>query len=134
MTTAFIKKGGAYGLGTTAGAKIKAGGQYVPATDVKVKVGGVYQSSVQPPVNLTLPAVTGIPQSSNTLTCNPGTWGGADSIAFRWYKDNLPILDATGSMLTLNPTHIGSVIFCGVTAANQAGAATEVSNSVTIIP
>jgi hypothetical protein len=98
--------------------------------------GGVYMGEVDPPlpVNTSPPVVTGIPQSSNKLTCDPGTWTDADAIAFQWYKDGLPIIGQTGSQLTLNSTYIGSVVRCDVTGSNEVGSDTAQSNDTTIIP
>jgi hypothetical protein len=98
--------------------------------------GGVYMNPTAPPlpVNTSPPVVTGIPQSSNKLTCDPGTWTNADSLAFQWYKDGLVIIGQNGSQLTLNSTYIGSVVRCDVTAFNEAGSDTAQSNDTTIIP
>ena len=100
------------------------------------ELGGVYMTSATvppPPVNTVLPAVTGVPSSSNTLTCDGGTWTGAQSIAFRWLRNNVPMIDQTGSTFTVNSTYIGDVMSCAVTAGNDYGTTTAVSNSVTII-
>jgi len=87
-----------------------------------------------PPVNSVAPAITGTPSSSNTLTCSTGTWSGSPAFAYRWYRDNLPMIGEIGNTLLVISPYIGSVVFCLVTATNAGGVASLPSNSVTIIP
>lgn len=90
---------------------------------------------IKPPVNTIPPNVTGVPSSSNKLTCDTGTWSGdVISIAFQWYRDNVPMIGETGSQLTIVSPYIGSVVKCRVTASNASGSTSEDSNEVTIIP
>jgi hypothetical protein len=100
------------------------------------ELGGVYMVAdiPNPPINTSPPVVTGVPQSSNKLTCDSGTWTDAFSIAFQWYEDNTPVIGQTGSQLTLNSTYIGSVVRCDVTASNEVGSTMAQSNDTTIIP
>jgi hypothetical protein len=86
------------------------------------------------PVNDTPPEITGIPSSSNTLTCDPGTWTDADSISFRWLRNNVPMFEQTGSTLLVISPYIGDVMSCAVTAHNEVGPTTELAPGVTIIP
>ena len=88
------------------------------------------------PVNTVAPAITGIPSSSNTLTCSTGTWTNSASFTYRWYNNNSPILGAINSTLTLNSSNapIGSKIFCAVTGHSTTGNnATAISNEVTVV-
>ena len=87
------------------------------------------------PVNTVAPAVTGIPQSSNVLTCSQGTWTNGVTYGYRWYRDNVPMIAETSPTITVISPWIGSVMFCLVTATSSTGDKTDaVSNSVTIIP
>jgi hypothetical protein len=86
------------------------------------------------PVNTAAPVVTGIPQSSNKLTCDPGTWTGADEIGFQWFRDQMMIPGQNGTELTLNSTYIGSMVGCVVTGSNLAGATYARSNEIEVIP
>jgi hypothetical protein len=100
-------------------------------------LGGMYQTTAgtpTPPVNTVAPVVTGVPQSSNTLTCSTGTWTGAQEIVFQWLNSGTPMIGQNSSTFTVNSTYIGSVISCAVTASNEYGSNTAVSNAVTIIP
>jgi hypothetical protein len=86
------------------------------------------------PVNTAAPVVTGIPQSSNKLTCDPGTWTGQDLISFQWFKDQVMIPGQNGTQLTLNSTYIGSLVGCVVTGSNLYGATHARSNEIEVIP
>jgi hypothetical protein len=132
--TLSVKKAGAYEPAATAGAKIKVAGAYVDAAGLKMKVNGVYEAGVQPPVNTTPPSITGVPSSSNTLTCDPGDWDNEESIAFRWLRNGVPMIGETASTLLVYSTYIGDMIGCAVTAANAAGSTTALAAAVEIIP
>ena len=87
------------------------------------------------PVNTVAPAVTGIPSSSNVLTCSQGTWTNGVTYNYRWYRDNLPMIGEISNTLTVISPWIGSEVFCLVTATSSTGDKTSAqSNSVTIIP
>ena len=94
----------------------------------------------QDPVIIKSPVGTGAPvlarsaKSRSSLTCPPGSWGadfpgsfvyqGPRTFAYQWTRDGAPIAGATAA--TLEATRPGSYA-CIVTAANQAGAASQVS-------
>ena len=84
-----------------------------------------------PPVNLTLPEITGGDplQCGETLTATSGTWSGAEPITFTytWFAfiDGAPSKVATGS------TYIAEdygTFFVEVTASNADGSATVASD------
>ena len=88
------------------------------------------------PVNTVAPAITGVPSSSNTLTCSTGTWTGAVNYTYRWLQNNTPLIGQTGNTLVLNSAvaPIGSKIKCQVTAISSTGdIATAQSNEVTVV-
>lgn len=99
-------------------------------------LGGLYVTDAATvlPSNTVAPTLTGIPQSSNTLTCNPGTWLNATVISYQWMENNTPMIGKTGNTLVVVSPYIGHGIFCSVTAHNDVGIATMPSNTVTIIP
>jgi len=94
----------------------------------------VIVAGVGVPTNTVAPVVTGVPQSSNKLTCDPGTWLNADTISFQWLRNNVPMIGETGSQLTIISPYIGDVMKCRVTGANIIGSTSVDSNEVTIIP
>jgi len=88
------------------------------------------------PVNTVAPAITGIPSSSNTLTCSTGTWTGAVNYTYRWLQNNTPLIGQNRNTLVLNSAvaPIGSKIKCQVTAISSTGdIATAQSNEVTVV-
>ena len=98
--------------------------------------GGLYVTNVAAPttpINTVLPAVTGVPSSSNKLTCDGGTWTGQTSIRFQWLRDNVPIIGETGSQLTIISPWIGDTIVCAVIASNAAGDTVAFSNAAIVI-
>ena len=86
------------------------------------------------PVNTVAPAVTGVPSSSNTLTCSQGTWTGAVTYRSQWFLDNVPQIGQTDPTFLVTSPMIGSVVKCVVTAQNPGGLTSASSNLVTIIP
>jgi hypothetical protein len=88
------------------------------------------------PVNTVAPAITGIPSSSNVLTCSTGTWTNAVSYTYRWYNGNTPILGQINSTMTITNGNapVGSKITCAVTAHSSTGnLSTAISNEVTVV-
>jgi len=94
----------------------------------------VIAAGIGAPTNTVAPTVTGVPSSSNKLTCDPGTWLNADSISFQWLRNNTPMIGETGSQLTIISPYIGDVMKCRVTGTNIIGSTSAESNEVTIIP
>lgn len=86
-----------------------------------------------PPVNTTVPAITGDAIPGGTLTCDKGTWSGdmPQQYTYQWFKN--------GSLVSTDPTYTpttadaGADFVCEVTATNPEGDATNAfSGSVTV--
>ena len=86
------------------------------------------------PVNTVAPAVTGNPQSGSTLICDGGTWTGLDALAFRWYRNNTPMIGEQNSTLVLVSPYIGDTVLCQVTGSNAHGTTTVYSNEIEVLP
>jgi len=86
------------------------------------------------PVNVAAPVVTGVPQSSNILTCDGGSWTGQDSITFRWLRNNVPMVGENQSTLLVISPYIGDSMVCVVSAHNVHGVTSLPSNATVIIP
>lgn len=87
------------------------------------------------PANVVPPTITtdGSPQSSETVTINPGSWSGSPSPTFTYlWKRNGTTNLGTDSSYTLTDADIGQTITCTVTATNASGSA--VATSPGIIP
>ncbi len=87
-----------------------------------------------PPVNTQAPAISGTPQSGQTLTADPGSWTGTPPIdyAYEWRRCDADGANcnaiATGSTYTATDDDVGSTLRVAVTASNAAGQATSTSS------
>jgi hypothetical protein len=92
-----------------------------------------------PPVNSTLPAITGSQSQGQALTASTGTWTGTAPIsyAFEWRRCDSAGANctaiATGGAYTLVAADVGSTIRVAVTATNAAGSATAVSAQTGVV-
>jgi hypothetical protein len=94
-----------------------------------------------PPASIAVPGQSGVinvpgPAPARTLTCNPGTWQGAPTFTYQWYRDGVSIPGATEAEYEVSE---GSLIApasyqCAVTGANAAGSVTVVSGNRTTSP
>lgn len=82
------------------------------------------------PVNITAPHVTGTPTTGQTLTCTDGVWSRADGKTFQWLRDGVDIGGATADTHVLVQADETHNISCRVTAANESGSTSAVSNAV----
>jgi hypothetical protein len=89
------------------------------------------QYSMVDPVVLSPPRLTGGSTVGSRLTCAPGTWSEASSLAYRWYRNGVA-LSVTTPTYRLVAADRGTRIACGVLAANVAGTSFELSRTVTI--
>ena len=84
-----------------------------------------------PPVNTIVPVIIGAPMPGVTLTCTPGAWSFASSFAYRWLRDNVPVL--AGASYRPSGLDIGHLLTCTVTASNADGSASASSAGVRIL-
>ena len=82
-----------------------------------------------PPVNLTVPVVSGSALVGQTLSATAGTWSGvpSPSFAYQWRRDGSPISGATASTYALVAADAGAEITVIVTATNGSGNASASS-------
>jgi hypothetical protein len=83
-----------------------------------------------PPANTAKPVLTGKAKSGKTLTCAPGAWTGATSLAFAWLRNGDAIAGAGAETLTLARRDAGKAIQCEVTATGAGGTGVEQSKPV----
>jgi glucose/arabinose dehydrogenase len=83
------------------------------------------------PVNTSAPAISGSPTPGAKLTCIPGGWSGATSLAYEWLRDAAPL--AAGATYRPRASDVGHLLSCQVTASNAAGNALAVSPAVRVI-
>jgi hypothetical protein len=86
------------------------------------------------PSNTVLPAISGTPRPTNTLSVDTGTWTGTATITYtyKWRRDGVVIAGQTASSYTVLSTDVGHVISCKVIATNSWGSASVNSAGVTI--
>jgi Concanavalin A-like lectin/glucanases superfamily len=101
----------------------------------------VVQSASSPPVNTTLPTITGIPQDGQLLSANPGNWSGTQPIGYgyQWLRCDTnavncaAIAGATGASYLVTTADVGSTLRVAVTGTNTAGSATATSNATAVV-
>lgn len=88
-----------------------------PTADGVAQAGAAAASA---PVNTIAPLVTGTPTVAMVLTCDPGTWPGAESYTYQWFQyPDTPIADEVTSTYTLAVGDVGQKIFCRVTGIDS---------------
>jgi hypothetical protein len=86
-----------------------------------------------PPVNTVAPVISGTTTIGQTLSTTNGTWDNdPDSFTYQWKRDGSNIGSATNSTYQLVAADLGTDIICEVTATNEAGSASEDSNTLSI--
>lgn len=86
------------------------------------------------PVNLIAPSISGDFKIPSLLTCNPGVWDAAPSpdYLFQWRANGVDIDGQTSNTLTTYLELDTFTIDCVVTAVNNQGFETAVSNSILV--
>jgi hypothetical protein len=86
-----------------------------------------------PPKNTASPAISGTTSVGSTLTGDPGTWSGADSMTYAWLRCDSggascsPIAGESGVTYALTSSDAGSTLRFSVTARNTGGVVTAQS-------
>lgn len=93
------------------------------------------------PVNSVAPEITGVEEVGNLLTVSNGTWtGGVQSYAYQWQESSngggvwADITGATQSTHLIISDDVGFKLRCAVTATNNTGSTTALSNETIEIP
>lgn len=90
----------------------------------------VFPSAPQAPVNNAPPTISGTASPGETLTCNDGSWNGANGFTYAWQRDGSQV--ATGKTFNVTNADLGSSLTCSVTATNSGGSTTAFSDPVTV--
>jgi hypothetical protein len=67
------------------------------------------------------PVISADTGENPTLTCNPGSWGGEPSFAYRWFKDGTPAPGQTASTYQVQPGEKPLTLQCEVSGSNAGG-------------
>ncbi|MEA2216343.1 MAG: hypothetical protein QOK19_1904 [Solirubrobacteraceae bacterium] len=92
------------------------------------------------PANVGAPSVSGLPVVEQTLTADPGTWGGTGPFTYTYQWRGCPLLGecedisgATGPTYTVGPLQIANSIEVVVTAHNAHGSSSATSPATDLI-
>ncbi|MGC1852003.1 MAG: hypothetical protein WA687_06145 [Solirubrobacterales bacterium] len=97
-----------------------------PASVIPPAEPGVEIAPPTAPTNIAAPTPAN-PIAGAVLTCNVGTWIGASSFSFQWYRNGVAIPGASSSTYAVQAADIPGAIQCAVTGTNADGAVTKVS-------
>ena len=94
--------------------------------------GDTLLGSAAGPVNTVAPAISGTAERGETLTSTTGTWTGTGTItyAYQWKRDGSNISGATSSTYILVAADDNANITCLVTATDDAGSNSQLSNTL----
>ena len=87
-----------------------------------------------PPINTSLPTISGTNVVGNTLTVTNGRWKGKTPItyAYQWMRNGVNISGATSSTYNLTSIDSSKIINCSVTATNSIASTSVTSNDVPV--
>jgi hypothetical protein len=86
-----------------------------------------------PPVNTSAPFLSGAPAVGEELSCALGAWENEPTeYTYAWLRDTDPILGEAGPSYIVNAGDQGHSLACEVTAKNDVGFASMLSNSLAI--
>lgn len=99
--------------------------------------GGLYHVGIVPlaPILITASTIAGSAFEGATLTLTPATWNGrpTPTLSYQWYRDAVAIVGATGLTYVTVTADVGHAITAGTDATNTGGAASSVSNAITVL-
>ena len=86
------------------------------------------------PVNSIAPEISGTIQRGQTLSTTDGTWSNGTIIfSYQWKRGGVDIGSATSNTYTLVTDDDNDFITCNVTATNDAGATSKISNTLGLV-
>jgi hypothetical protein len=130
-TSAYVVVGADAGAAIACVVTATNNGGSTTATSATVVIGG--GSLVTGPANVVAPAISGSPTVGATLTCDTGTWTGADlTYARQWRRDDANIAGATAATYAVVAGDAGTALSCVVTATNAGGAVAVASRGVPV--
>jgi uncharacterized repeat protein (TIGR01451 family) len=78
-----------------------------------------------PPQNIPEPG--GSAAAGETITCGTGSWAGAPTFTYQWFKNGAPISGAASETYVVQGADVRSNIQCEVTGTNAGGSVTQAS-------
>lgn len=89
-------------------------------------------ASALPPVNLTPPALSGVLEVGEDLTCSDGAWSEAVTLTRQWRRTDADISGETGATHTQVVADIGPELVCRVTATSVASGLSTVVDTAPV--
>jgi Carboxypeptidase regulatory-like domain len=86
------------------------------------------------PANTSAPLASGTPAVGQALSCTNGSWTGLPTISFaqKWLRDGAAIPGASSATYTVQAADAGHGFACEVTATNEIGSISAVSNTLDV--
>jgi len=110
----------------------KAKGGNVPNAQIAAAINFGLGNAI-PPSNTTAPVVSGTGTVGNVLSLSNGVWQPTPaSYSRQWRRNGVNIAGATATSYTLVAADSGTSVSGAVTASNNAGSATAVSNAIAV--
>lgn len=82
------------------------------------------------PTNYAAPSIVGTPSKGSTIYVRVGSWCySPTAYGYQWFRNNLPIIGATGQIYTIQNADVGATLIAQVTATNQYGTSAPVSSA-----
>jgi len=86
------------------------------------------------PANAVPPIITGPQVQGQVLTVSQGAWtNNPVGFIYQWFRDNIPILEATAAAYLLQAADVGAILYARITAINGSGETTTQSNTTAAI-
>jgi len=87
----------------------------------------------QPPAQIAAPTPAS-PVAGTIETCNPGSWQGATSLSYQWYRNGQEISGATSQTYKVQAADVPGTLQCIVTGANAAATVSKASGLTSTSP
>jgi hypothetical protein len=86
------------------------------------------------PMNVVAPTILGGNQQGDMLSVDVGQWSGDTPITYtqQWLREGVDIIGATNTTYIITSGDVGATLSCRVTATNDVGSASALSNSVSV--
>jgi hypothetical protein len=128
-------------VGSTLRVAVTATNSAGSAGPVNSAATAVVVAASSPPVNVSVPVVSGSAVSGQVLSASPGSWSGspAPSFGYQWLRCDgvgancVSVVGATSSSFVLTVSDVGSTLRVAVTATNSAGSAGPVNSAASAV-
>ncbi|MGH2843129.1 MAG: hypothetical protein ACRDKL_06020, partial [Solirubrobacteraceae bacterium] len=108
---------------------------YTVAGSPTVTISSPASGATTPPVDATVPAVSGGATAGEVLRCGAGAWTNSPAqYTYQWYRNRTPIVGAVAARYTVRAIDEGTTLTCTVIAINAAGPGKPVTSAGIAVP